>query len=54
MILIADKISDKDTENKEFLANVVKTGASLVGGALVLGAVILGVNVKGVNLPKLK
>lgn len=54
MILVADKIADKDSENKEFLAGVIKTGASVAVGALFFGAVILGVNVKGVKLPKLK
>lgn len=53
MIVIADKISEKDTENKQFLAGIIKTNASTVGGALLLGAVILGVNVKGLKLPKL-
>lgn len=54
MIEVADKISEKDTENKEFLLGIIKTGASIVGGTLLFGAVILGANVKGVNLPKLK
>jgi len=54
MIEVADKISAKDTENKQFLDNMIKYGGSLAAGALILGAVILGVNVNGVELPKLK
>lgn len=54
MIEIADKISAKDSENKEFLIKVLKTVSPYVGGALVLGAAILGVNTKGVKLPTLK
>ena len=51
---VADRISAKDTENKQFIDNLVKYGTQLTAGALLLGAVILGVNVKGINLPKLK
>lgn len=47
MILVADKISAKDTENKDFLNGIIKYGVPIVGGALLLGAAILGVNVKG-------
>lgn len=54
MLTIADRISSKDTENKEFLANLIKCSATIVGGALLLGAVILGVNVKGTKIPTLK
>ena len=54
MILIADKIAAKDSEFKEFLINVLKTAAPVVGGALMLGAVILGVNTKGTKIPSLK
>ncbi|EJV86824.1 hypothetical protein ACWFN4_19045 [Bacillus mycoides] len=54
MVTIADKISLKDTENKEFLSNVIKYGSSIVGGGLFLGAIILGVNVKGTKIPTLK
>jgi len=54
MIMVADKIAAKDSENKDFLGNVLKYGGSIIGGALVLGAVILGVNVKGKSIPKLK
>lgn len=54
MIEIADKISAKDTENKEFLERVIRYGSYFAAGALVLGAAILGVNVKGKDIPKLK
>lgn len=54
MITVADRISAKDTENKEFLNGIIKYGVPIIGGALVLGAAILGVNVKGTRIPKLK
>lgn len=54
MITVADRISSKDTENKEFLNGIIKYGVSIIGGALVLGAAILGVNVKGIKIPTLK
>lgn len=54
MIEVADKIAAKDTENKNFLNDILRYGSSLIGGALILGAVILGVNAKGKNIPKIK
>lgn len=54
MIEIADKISSKDSENKEFLIGIFKIVSPYVGGALLLGAAILGVNTKGVKLPTIK
>lgn len=54
MIDIADRISAKDTENKEFLSGIAKYGGHIIVSALVLGAVILGVNVKGVKIPTIK
>ena len=54
MILVADKISAKDTENKEFINNILKYGTSIIGGVLILGATILGVNAKGTKIPTLK
>lgn len=54
MIIVADRISAKDTENKDFLNGIIKYGVPIIGGALVLGAAILGVNVKGNKLPTLK
>lgn len=53
MVEIADKISDKDTENKKFLDKIYKYGATIVSGVLILGAVILGVNVKSKQIPEL-
>lgn len=54
MITVADRISAKDTESKNFLNGIIKYGAPIIGGTLVLGAAILGVNIKGTNIPKLK
>ncbi len=54
MILVADKISAKDTENKEFINNILKYGTPIIGGILILGATILGVNAKGTKIPTLK
>lgn len=54
MILVADKVAAKDSENKVHLENIVKYRGSIIGGALLLGAVILGVNIKGTKLPTLK
>jgi len=54
MITVADRISAKDTENKDFLNGIIKYGVPFIGGALVLGAAILGVNVKGTKIPTLE
>lgn len=54
MITVADRISAKDTEHKDFLNGIIKYGVPIIGGALVLGAAILGVNVKGTKIPTLK
>ena len=54
MIEVADRISAKDTENKEFLSGITKYGGHIIVSALILGAVILGVNVKGVKIPTIK
>lgn len=54
MIIIADRISAKDTEHKEFLLSALKIGVPILGGALLLGATILGVNTRGTKLPTLK
>lgn len=54
MITVADRISSKDTESKDFLNGIIKYGVPIIGGALVLGAAILGVNVKGTKIPTLK
>ena len=54
MVMIADKISAKDSEFKEFLLNTLKIGAPIIGGVLILGAAILGVNSRGTQIPKLK
>jgi hypothetical protein len=54
MISIADRISAKDTENKDFLKGLIKIGIPVIGGAILWGAAILGVNVKGVKIPTLK
>lgn len=54
MITVADRISAKDSENKDFLKGIIKYGVPIMGGALVLGAAILGVNVKGAKIPTLR
>jgi len=54
MIDIADRIAEKDTEEKKFLEKIYKYGASVIGATLILGAVILGVNVKGKQIPRLE
>ena len=54
MILVADKISEEDTKNKEWLAGVLKCGVSVLGLTLIVGATILGVNIKGKNIPSIK
>jgi predicted unusual protein kinase regulating ubiquinone biosynthesis (AarF/ABC1/UbiB family) len=54
MITVADRISTKDTENKDFLNGIIKCEVSIIGCALFLGAAILGVNVKGTKIPTLK
>ena len=56
MIEVADKISAKDTEQKEFFKEVIKYKEYIIGGALILGGAILGVSVKGGvkgSLPKI-
>ncbi len=54
MLTVADRISAKDTENKEFISGLVKAGVPIIGGALLLGAAILGVNVRGTKILSLK
>ena len=54
MVMIADKIALKDTENKNFIAGVVKYGTPVLGAAIIIGAAILGVNIKGKDIPLLK
>ncbi len=54
MLEVADRISAKDTENKQFIDNLVKYGTQLTAGALLLGAVIFRDANEGINLPKLK
>ena len=53
MILVADKLAAKDTENKQFLAGLFKYGTCFMGLVLVVGGTILGVNIKGTKLPSL-
>lgn len=51
MIAVADKIAIKDTETKQFLADILKVGGTIVGGTLILGAVILGTTVVSGKIP---
>ena len=53
MILVADKLAAKDTENKQFLAGLFKYGTCFMGLVLVVGGTILGVNIKGTKLSSL-
>lgn len=54
MIEVADKMADKDSENKQFLSGIMKYGSTVIAGALVIGAAILGANVSGNKLPPSK
>ncbi|MDT2761438.1 hypothetical protein [Aerococcus urinaeequi] len=54
MSMIADKMADKDSENKAYLDNIIKYGGSLAAGALVLGAAILGVKSGNIKIPNIK
>lgn len=47
MIEVADKISSKDTEQKEFFKEILKYKQYIITGALILGGAILGVGIKG-------
>lgn len=51
MIIVADKIGEKDTEFKNFISGVLKYGTTILGGAIIIGAAILGVNIKGKDIP---
>ncbi len=54
MILVADKISEKDTENKHFLNNILVKGALPLAGLVILvGASLLGGN-SNIKLPNIK
>lgn len=44
MFIAADKVAEKDTENKAFYRDVMKYGSYLTTGILMIGGVILGVN----------
>lgn len=54
MIIVADKIGEKDTEFKNFISGVLKYGTTILSGAIIIGAAILGVNIKGKDIPVLK
>lgn len=54
MIIIADKISEKDTENKKFISGLFKHATPIICGVILIGATILGVNIKGKEIPLLK
>ena len=54
MVTIADKISLKDTENKEFLNHVLNGLKWFSGMVIVVGAAILGVKIKDTKIPSLR
>lgn len=54
MIMVADKMALKDTENKNFIAGIVKYGTPIIAVAILIGATILGVNIKGKDIPLLR
>ncbi len=55
MIMVADKISAKDTENKAFLMSLIKKTAPYFGaGLLTLAAMIFGPKIKDMRIPRLK
>ena len=49
---IADKISAKDTENKEWISKMVTKGVSALALLAVIGGGILGLSVKSRNIPE--
>lgn len=51
MILIADKIAMKDSENKNFITGILKYGAPIAAAALVVAATILGASIGGKDIP---
>lgn len=53
MIEVADKIAEKDTENKKFLKDLFHKGAYVIMGVMLFGVAILGVNIKGHEIPTL-
>lgn len=53
MVKIADKLSVKDSENKEFHLKVIKTIVLSASVALLGCAAVLGVNIKGTRIPTL-
>ncbi len=53
MINIADKMAEKDTENKDFISYIIKSKEHIVLGALIFGAAILGINIRGNKIPTL-
>lgn len=45
MLIVADRISAKDSENKQFINGILKYGVPVFGGLLAIGAALLGVKV---------
>lgn len=54
MIMVADKISNKDTENKIFIERISKYGGSIFTVALFIGVSLLGVKTGDIKLPQIK
>ena len=54
MIEVADKLAEKDTENKHFLSTIAKYAVGTVLSLALIMAMTLGVKSKSVDLPKIK
>src|SRR5699024_7519193 len=53
MLNVADKMSDKDLENKVYLNNVIKYGGLLAEGSLLFGAAVSGVKSGNIKIPRI-
>ncbi|SDB25229.1 hypothetical protein SAMN02910317_01225 [Ruminococcaceae bacterium FB2012] len=53
MIQVADKMAEKDSENKRFISCVVKNKQHFIIGLAVCGVAILGVNFRGRIIPRI-
>ena len=51
MVMVADKIAVKDSENKQFHIEIIKCLELTIFGLVMIGATILGVNSKAKSIP---